>query len=223
MAVINGDAGNNNLIGTDVADMINGVAGNDIIDGGYGADVLNGGDGDDILSGGWDWDTFNGGAGIDTADYTFYAGGVNVNLATGRGMFDGYPDQYEALSSIENVRTGAGNDTIIGDAGANVLESGDGNDTLNGGAGNDILVGGNGERRPQRRRRRRYSARRLGLGHLQWRRRHRHGGLYFLRRRSDRRILPPAGPPSPGIPDQYEALSSIENVRMGAGDDIHRR
>src|SRR5207244_10244238 len=39
---------------------------------------------------------------------------------------------------------GSGNDTLTGDAGANVLDGGAGNDTLNGGLGNDTLNGGAG-------------------------------------------------------------------------------
>ncbi|MBY5281039.1 M10 family metallopeptidase C-terminal domain-containing protein, partial [Anabaena sp. PCC 7938] len=52
-----------------------------------------------------------------------------------------------------NVNTGAGNDSIIGTVGNNVINTGagndtinggDGNDTINGGAGNDTLIGGLG-------------------------------------------------------------------------------
>ncbi|MFC7332785.1 M10 family metallopeptidase [Rhodocista pekingensis] len=45
---------------------------------------------------------------------------------------------------IENARGGAGNDRLIGNAVANVLEGGAGNDTLTGGAGDDRLSGGAG-------------------------------------------------------------------------------
>jgi serralysin len=46
--------------------------------------------------------------------------------------------------NIENAIGGAGNDTITGNALANVLQGGDGNDQLFGGAGNDTLQGGAG-------------------------------------------------------------------------------
>jgi serralysin len=46
--------------------------------------------------------------------------------------------------TIENAVGGAGNDLIIGNDCANVLEGGAGNDTLLGMSGNDILVGGDG-------------------------------------------------------------------------------
>ena len=46
--------------------------------------------------------------------------------------------------TIENARSGAGNDTLTGNDAANRLESGAGNDTLSGMGGNDVLVGGAG-------------------------------------------------------------------------------
>lgn len=46
--------------------------------------------------------------------------------------------------TIENARSGSGNDTLIGNDAANRLESGAGNDTLTGNGGNDVLVGGAG-------------------------------------------------------------------------------
>lgn len=45
---------------------------------------------------------------------------------------------------IENGRTGAGADTLLGNAVANKLDAGAGNDTLDGAAGNDVLTGGLG-------------------------------------------------------------------------------
>lgn len=49
MAIINGTSGNDDLRGTDDADVINGFDGNDIIRGGLGADTLNGGAGNDTF------------------------------------------------------------------------------------------------------------------------------------------------------------------------------
>ena len=50
MAVINGDGGNNNLVGTSGDDEIYGLGGDDVIEGGGGIDVLDGGSGIDTLS-----------------------------------------------------------------------------------------------------------------------------------------------------------------------------
>ena len=46
--------------------------------------------------------------------------------------------------TIEDARSGSGNDTLTGNEAANRLESGTGNDTLSGMGGNDTLVGGAG-------------------------------------------------------------------------------
>jgi len=47
--------------------------------------------------------------------------------------------------TIENARSGSGNDTLIGNDAANLLSAGAGNDTLDGGAGSDTLIGGLGK------------------------------------------------------------------------------
>ena len=47
--------------------------------------------------------------------------------------------------TIENARSGSGNDTLTGNEAANRLESGAGNDTLIGNGGSDVLIGGAGE------------------------------------------------------------------------------
>ena len=47
--------------------------------------------------------------------------------------------------TIENARSGSGNDTLIGNDVRNVLTSNAGNDTLDGGAGADRMVGGSGD------------------------------------------------------------------------------
>lgn len=46
---------------------------------------------------------------------------------------------------IENGRTGAGNDEIIGNDAGNELRSGSGQDTVSGGAGSDAILGGQGD------------------------------------------------------------------------------
>jgi Ca2+-binding RTX toxin-like protein len=48
------------------------------------------------------------------------------------------------LHSIENIIGSQGNDILIGNSGANILQGGHGNDVLDGKAGNDVLYGGNG-------------------------------------------------------------------------------
>ena len=45
----------------------------------------------------------------------------------------------DKLEGIENITTGSGDDTLVGDANANVLTGGAGDDTLTGGAGDDVF------------------------------------------------------------------------------------
>ncbi len=121
---------------------VTGGGGNDTISGTDGANVLLGGNGNDTLIGGLGDDTLNGGAGSDTADYSADTQGVNANLFVGAASGAGIGN--DLLIGIENVTSGSGNDTLIGDANANTLIAGSGNDSLAGGGGNDTLKGGAG-------------------------------------------------------------------------------
>ncbi|MGB8817563.1 MAG: calcium-binding protein [Rhizobiaceae bacterium] len=142
-------------------DTIYGLGGNDTIKALNGIDFLYGGDGNDRIfaNGGNDWligglgnDYLDGGAGIDTAAYADVSGAVTVDLAFTTAQNTG-SDGIDTLVSIENLISGAFNDTLLGNALANVLSGQDGDDalagregddTLNGGNGNDILSGGSG-------------------------------------------------------------------------------
>ncbi|WP_342240932.1 beta strand repeat-containing protein [Inquilinus sp. OTU3971] len=146
---IGGNTGNitlvaiENLIGTrfDFDTLVGDGLGN-VLDGLDGADFLQGGGGDDVLRGGTGADDLRGGAGSDTASYYTSAAGVTVDLAAGTGTGDAAGDTF---TDIENLTgSGRGNDTLIGNAGANVLSGWGGNDLLRGGAGADTLDGGVG-------------------------------------------------------------------------------
>jgi Ca2+-binding RTX toxin-like protein len=162
-------SGNDTVVGSGVANVIRTNAGNDTVRGGSGNDTLIGGlgedrlfgqDGNDTLEGGGGLDYLNGGSGNDTVVYpTFYHPNtpsgeepvppldpwhVTVNLGTGRASFRAYPGYgAETLVSIENVTTGTGNDILIGNAAANVLDPGRGENLVLAGAGNDIIHGSN--------------------------------------------------------------------------------
>src|SRR3954447_13981789 len=82
MAIVNGTSSADSLYGTNGADTINGLGGNDTLKGMGGADRL------------------DGGAGIDTAFYSDSSVGVNVNLATGRGL--GGTAEGDTLVNVEN-------------------------------------------------------------------------------------------------------------------------
>ncbi|MBC7162525.1 MAG: VWA domain-containing protein, partial [Immundisolibacter sp.] len=132
------------LIGRDgTADTINGNDGNDILLGLGGNDTLNGGNGNDILAGGAGDDKLNGGDGNDTATYIDAAGGVTVSLAVTTGQNTG-GDGTDTLSNIENLIGSMHNDSLTGSSANNILVGLAGNDTLSGGGGNDVLIGGAG-------------------------------------------------------------------------------
>jgi len=165
---LNGGAGNDTIIGGVGADIINGAGGNDVIlysigDGGdtivgdTGLDTLNigGTAGDDTLS-----VTLAGGAVTGVGGGTLSTveavnadlGGGNDLLSYGAATTDnvtvdlgaGTASGFAAISGVENVTSGSGNDLLVGDTGSNSLNGGTGNDTLVGGLGLDTLTGGTG-------------------------------------------------------------------------------
>ena len=150
-----GIAGAQNTVGAGIDALISienltGSAFADTLTGNTGANTLSGGAGNDTLIATVDnvRDTLNGGADTDTANYAAYAANLTVNLGaalpiivTGSGSTGANSD---VLVDIENFTGGSGNDTITGNAVANILIGGAGADTINGGAGDDTIVGGTG-------------------------------------------------------------------------------
>ena len=154
---INGTNGDDSLVGTSGDDNMNGFGGNDTISGLDGNDQINGGTGDDSMSGGngndtfflvlstnnFGHDTIDGGAGTDRVSFSGGGSGpLVVDLAAGTLVEDG---NSAALSSIEDVDGTVFNDSITGNAAANVLYGSSGNDTLVGAGGDDQLQGGPGD------------------------------------------------------------------------------
>ncbi|WP_082012768.1 calcium-binding protein [Belnapia sp. F-4-1] len=80
-----------------------------------------------------------GGAGLDTLDNSGAATAQTVDLTQPVS-----PAFALNLVSIEGVKTGIGNDTIIGNDDGNQLDAGAGNDQITGGAGDDTIIGGIG-------------------------------------------------------------------------------
>ena len=145
---INGGAGNDAINGGDDNDFLRGNAGVDVLNGGNGDDnilsdgdggIYNGDAGNDTMFSGLGNETMNGGTGIDLIDHTVFNGNYVFNMQTGLTNFAG-----ESYLNFENVNMGGGNDTVTGNASANVINGGAGNDTINGGDGNDTLNGGAG-------------------------------------------------------------------------------
>jgi Ca2+-binding RTX toxin-like protein len=125
-----------NLTGGSANDRLTGDAGANVLIGNAGADDLSGQDGDDTLDGGLGDDIMSGGAGNDTAVFTGSTA-VTVDLRltgaqnTGLGL--------DTLIGIENLTGGSGNDTLIGDDGANIFTDTGGADTYIGNGGSDTV------------------------------------------------------------------------------------
>lgn len=123
--------------GTVIENAIGGD-GNDQLNGNAGANQLTGGHGNDVLRGGAGADTLNGGADIDIASYYTSTAGVRINLFYGSA--NSGDAQGDRLIAIENVSGGQGGDSLVGNAGANVLQGWNGSDALTGGGGADRFV-----------------------------------------------------------------------------------
>ena len=172
---LRGSDGNDQVHGGDGNDALDGGGGNDALYGGAGDDVEHGGDGNDALDGGAatgcvesggddqllgdggddalcggagpsagsDNDAISGGSGQDTA-YYLRSGNVRVSLDNIAG--DGEPGESDNVTSdVENITSGSGADTLIGNDGRNVLDGGAGSDSLSGLGGNDVLMDSGGD------------------------------------------------------------------------------
>ncbi|MEO3999703.1 calcium-binding protein [Mesorhizobium sp. CAU 1732] len=125
-----GGDGDDTLRGNGGNDRLFGGAGNDILDGGAGDDVMEGGTGNDIyyVAAAGDQTTEHEGGGIDTVrSYINWTLGANL-------------ERLELLGSAANGTGNALDNTIVGNALANILNGAAGNDYMVGGAGDDIYV-----------------------------------------------------------------------------------
>ncbi len=128
MAIINGNAFANWLVGTADPDELYGFDGADTLDGGLGADTLVGGLGDDDYY-------------VDTL-----ADVIVEDAVPGIDEVFTALNQYTLSANVENVIfTGTGNFIGTGNAISNFLKGGDGADTLDGGFFNDTMAGGAGD------------------------------------------------------------------------------
>jgi Ca2+-binding RTX toxin-like protein len=142
----------NQISGTENADRIRGTFGNDAITAKAGRDVAWGDDGNDKFVGqssdgndryygenGDDVfvaaandgrDYYHGGSGIDTLDMSAINQNIIVNISgkvRGTATVNGVND---SLVSIENIKTGAGSDTVFASTSANVIDTGAGADHI---------------------------------------------------------------------------------------------
>ncbi|MEM1198602.1 MAG: calcium-binding protein [Pseudomonadota bacterium] len=127
-------------------DIINGLAGNDNLIAGTGLDMVFGGDGNDsiTLNDATAGDSVDGGADTDTFIYREFLNinnTITVNLAD--VTVDGIAISYTNIETVD-INAGAGNDNITGSANNDTLRGQADDDTINGGGGNDIIQGGTG-------------------------------------------------------------------------------
>ena len=141
-----GDAGDDTLTAGLGNDRLYGSYGDDSLTGDDGDDRLYGDYGDDILDGGLGNDLIDGGSGKDTL--IFGNQDTTVSLAAdqdGVVQDTGHGSDTIMTTTIENVTSGSGNDSITGNVLDNILDGGAGNDTLFGSYGDDELIGGFGD------------------------------------------------------------------------------
>ncbi len=137
-----GAAGVDTLVGIE---GLWGGAGDDVLVGNIQDNWLIGGDGNNVLNGGdasvygdtasWEWIT-NVGAAAGVSVTLSAAGGATV-VRSGGAAANG--SGTDTLLSIENLRGGMGNDTLVGNALSNTFFMGWGNDIVNPGGGRDTL------------------------------------------------------------------------------------
>jgi Ca2+-binding RTX toxin-like protein len=147
-----GNAANDNLVGTSFADALAGVGGNDTLSGLAGNDTLDGGAGNDTYLFDTDLvlnsDLLIDASGIDTLNFAATTTKtINLNLGSIAPQTVTAGNLTLTLASataFENVIGGSLNDNIVGNTLANSLNGGAGNDNLSGLAGNDTLDGGAG-------------------------------------------------------------------------------
>ncbi|RZT11247.1 Hemolysin-type calcium-binding repeat-containing protein [Duganella sp. CF402] len=148
-----GNALDNKIVGGAKNDTLNGGLGNDSLTGGAGDDSLLGGDGNDTLVAGTGLnDIVDGGGGTDTVNVlgNFAAYTRTRTTATDTKLVNAVTGETLTIRNVETVHfvdgdktmnevnfnlTSAGNDTLVG---------GDGNDIINGLAGADDMSGGLG-------------------------------------------------------------------------------
>ena len=166
-----GDAGSDQITGSNGADYIDGGDDDDILHGSAGADTIEGGAGNDIIRGDLGDDQLVGGAGNDIFQFGQADGNDTiVDFTAGDTLqISGYTSAQSITQSgadvvvvfsstdqitlqntiVATVQAGlqfmpATDDTLVGGAGDDFLHGYGGNDTISGNDGNDILAGGAG-------------------------------------------------------------------------------
>ncbi len=158
-----GEAGNDTLIGSALADRLDGGSGIDELRGGKGADELFPGGGGGALVGGkgkdrvtvsgdgdWNVDDERIAQLTPVAEETTLRGVEGVTVKGGDGDNTISASAFSGALTLDGgggddeLRSGSGRDLLLGKAGDDFLSAGGGNDVLEGGNGRDELHGGDG-------------------------------------------------------------------------------
>lgn len=149
-----GTGGDDNLLGTQCADVIDGKGGHDSVDARDGDDLIFGGEGDDYIVAGAGNDIVYAGIGNDivfggTGNDVIFGGDGHDRLFGEQGddtiHGEAGDDHISGGDGNDVLLAGIGNDILEGDAGNDTLDGGEGNDNLQGGLGNDVLLAGSGD------------------------------------------------------------------------------
>lgn len=149
--IIMGDSQDNRIDGNLGNDSIFGGAGNDLLIGGDGLNIIHGGSGHNIIDG-TNSNNLNSNsvAVYDFLDGILISNGLVINLKLENGNATITPSELSMPTliddyiNISSVRTGKGQDMIIGNDQDNMFWGGGGNDSIFASGGNDIIDGGFG-------------------------------------------------------------------------------
>lgn len=151
-----GEAGENDLVATDVEDVFGGAGAHTIV-GDAASNDLSGGPGDDVIDGGLGGDILSGGEGFDTLTYASRTNPVYAGWTS--SCDSGEANELDCIEqTIEKIIGGSGDDVLSAYSkydGTALLDGGPGNDflgassyfattTLLGGDGDDTLGSNNG-------------------------------------------------------------------------------
>ncbi len=117
--------------------------GNDSFTGSNADNMIAGGEGNDQIFSSLGNDTLDGGNGTDTLIYSGITDNVSADLFSVNA--DGFSTltagaKTDLLKNIENITTGSGNDSLVGNNADNHFIAGEGSDTIRGGAGADRVT-----------------------------------------------------------------------------------
>ncbi|MCT7961650.1 hypothetical protein NG791_13315 [Laspinema sp. D1] len=155
LQIIQGQAGDDTIIGSQADDTIVGNAGNDTLYGNVGNDSLLGNQDNDTIAGGPGNDIIRGVSGNNVLYGDLTREGLSLEEGFGNDIIFGGigddlifgnqgDDTLDGEGGTDTIYGGQGNDLIIGHEGNDLLSGDGGNDLIYGGLSNDNLAGGLG-------------------------------------------------------------------------------